>query len=73
MSQLDMMHCYYVLTKIGEQSFGRLAFELIKLNPYQKEIGKDDLVYFCTKVANMSEIYLSQFYKIEGFDPREMI
>jgi hypothetical protein len=36
-------------------------------------LGNDDLVHFCKKIANMSEIYVNDFYSITKLNPREQI
>ena len=51
----------------------QLCFELIKLQQQNPSIGKEDLVHFCKKIAQMSEIYVSDFYAATKFDPREKI
>ena len=46
---------------------------MMKRNPKQSELSRDDLIHFCKKIAQLSEIYISDFYALSGIDSHEYI
>lgn len=73
MSFSDLGAAYLVFKYQEENEIAELCFEIIKLQPQKENIGKDDLVHFCKRIAQMSEIYVNDFYSFTKLDPRENI
>lgn len=73
MSFPDLGAAYLVFKYQEENEIAELCFEIIKLQPQKENIGKDDLVHFCKRIAQMSEIYVNDFYSFTKLDPRENI
>ena len=71
MSFNDLGAFYLVFKEQLDAEISELTFEIIKTNPRNEIIDKDDLVNFCKKIAQMSEIYVNDFYSITKLDPRE--
>ena len=73
MSFSDLGAAYLVFRYQEENEIAELCFEIIKLQRQKENIGKDDLVHFCKRIAQMSEIYVNDFYSFTKLDPRENI
>ena len=55
------------------EEISQLSFELIKMQSSQSDIGREDLVNFSKKIAQISEIYVNDFYSLTHLDPNQRI
>mmetsp|Transcript_11748 Transcript_11748/g.18007 ORF Transcript_11748/g.18007 Transcript_11748/m.18007 type:complete len:108 (+) Transcript_11748:180-503(+) len=69
----DMVAFYLVFTEKVDSEMAQASFLLIKLTQEATTIARNDLEFFCKRIAHMSEIYVSDFYKTTMHDPKEEI
>lgn len=46
---------------------------MIKAKSENETLTKDDVLFFCKNITHLSEIYVSDFFKLSKLDPREPI
>ena len=65
----DLIRFYILMKYQLDEDLAEFSFELIKRQPEQEDLGREDILNFCKKIAQMSEIYVSDFYSWTKFDP----
>ena len=69
----DLKSFFIVMKEQRNEEMSQLSFELIKMQSGQLDIGREDLVNFSKKIAQISEIYVNDFYSLTHLDPNERI
>lgn len=66
----DLLACYLVFKHQITYEMGQLVYEMMKLSKDQPAIGRDDLLHFCKRIAQLDENFVNLFFKRTKLDPR---
>ena len=66
----DILACYIVFKTYKDDEISQVVYEMLKLSKDQPAIGRDDLVHFCKRIAQLDENFVNLFFKRTKLDPR---
>ena len=66
----DILACHIVFKTYKENEISQVVYDMMKLDKDQSAIGRDDILHFCKRIAQLDENFVNLFYKRTKLDPR---